>query len=47
MSEEISEGTRFNFLFKLLTKTAEELNLEKVHWQNEGIFIRAWDVHTP
>lgn len=36
--KEISEGTRFNFLFKLLTKTAEELNLEKVHWQNEGIF---------
>lgn len=27
--KEISEGTRFNFLFKLLTKTAEELNLEK------------------
>lgn len=36
--KEISEGTRFNFLFKLLTKTAEELNLEKVHWQNKGIF---------
>lgn len=36
--KEISEGTRFNFLFKLLTKTAEELNLAKVHWQNEGIF---------
>lgn len=36
--KEISESTRFNFLFKLLTKTNDELNLEKVHWQNDGIF---------
>lgn len=36
--KEISERTRFNFLFNLLTKTNEELDLEKVHWQNGGIF---------
>lgn len=34
---EISNSPRVNFLFSLLIGTHEELDLEKMHWQNEGI----------
>lgn len=37
VATEISNSTRINFLFNVLTKTKDGLDLENLHWENNGV----------
>lgn len=37
VATEISNSARINFLFNILTKTKDGLNLENLHWENNGV----------